>query len=25
VIQPHEVETIFEKQAAPAAYEPPIV
>jgi peptide/nickel transport system ATP-binding protein len=24
-IQPHEVETIFEEQAAPAAYEPPIV
>jgi peptide/nickel transport system ATP-binding protein len=25
VIEPHEVETIFEEQAAPAAYEPPIV
>ncbi len=25
LIQPHKVETIFEKQAVPAAYEPPIV
>jgi hypothetical protein len=25
VIEPHEVETIFEEQAVPAAYEPPIV
>ena len=24
-IQPHEVEAVFEEQAAPAAYEPPIV